>query len=83
MVFPDSYIKSETDNLLADKVSATGAVSINNTLNTLSVSITNTTSRPLGINNTMHNYPYLAATSQTYSNQTVVFASRCLPLSKL
>ena len=32
MVFPDSYTKSETDNSLANEVSATGNVSLNGNL---------------------------------------------------
>ena len=32
MVFPDSYTKSETDNLLANKVSTTGDTAISGNL---------------------------------------------------
>ena len=47
------------------------------------LSITNTTSRPIEVNNTMHNGPYLVAITQNYSNKDLLFALRCLPLNQL
>jgi len=53
------------------------------TLSAQRLSITNTTSRPIEINNTMHNGPHLVAISQNYSNNDLLFALRCLPLNQL
>ena len=77
------YDKAETDYLLANKVSTTGDVSMSGTLNAQRLSITNTTPRPIEINNTMHDGPYLAAISQNYSDNDLSFALRCLPLNQL
>ena len=75
--------KAETDYSLANKVPTTGDATIVGTLNAQRFSITNTTSRPIGINNAMHNGPYLVAISQNYSNNDLLFALRCPPLNQL
>ena len=77
------YNKTENDNLLANKVSTTGDATISGTLNAQRLYITNTTSRPIEINSTMHDGPYLVAISQNYSNNVLSFALRCLPLNEL
>ena len=56
---------------------------INGTLEAQRLCITNSTARPIEINNMMHNGPYLAAISQNHSNNDLLFALRCLPLNKL
>ena len=67
------YNKTDTDYLLANKVSTTGDATISGTLDVQRLSITNTTSRPIEINNTMHNghtlwqYRKIIATTIYYS----------------
>ena len=77
------YTKADTGNLLANKISTTGDATISGALNAQRLGITNTTSRPIEVNNTMHNGPYLVAISQNYSNNDLLFALRCLPLNHL
>ena len=77
------YTKTDTGNLLANKVSTTGDATISGTLNAQRLSISNTTSRPIEINNTMHNGTYLVAISKNSSNNDLFFALRCLPLNQL
>ena len=60
-----------------------GDTAISGNLNAQRLYITNSTARPIEINNTMHSGPYLAAISQSYSKHDVVFALRCLPLNQL
>ena len=60
-----------------------GDTSISGTLEVQRLSITNTTARPIEINNAMHNGPYLVATPQNYSNNDLLFALRCLPLNQI
>ena len=56
---------------------------INGTLGVQGLSVTNTSARPIETNNTMHNGPYLVATSQNYNNNVLLFALRCRPLNQL
>ena len=69
-----------TDRLI---VNQNGDTTISGTLEVQGLSITNTTARPIEINNAMHNGPYLVAISQNHSNNDLLFASRCLPLNQL
>ena len=55
-------------------VNQNGDTTISGTLNSQRLYITNATARPIEINNTMHNGPYLAAISQESSNNDVLFA---------
>ena len=66
-----------------NKVNIHKDTSISGNLEAQRLSITNTTARPIEINNTMHNGTYLVATSQNYSNNDLLFALRCLPLNQL
>ena len=77
------YDKIETGNLLANKVSTTGDASVSGNLEVQRLYITNSTARPIEINNTMNNGPYLAAISQNHSNNDLSSALRCLPLHQL
>ena len=79
----DYYNKIETGNLLANKVSTTGDASVSGNLEVQRLYITNSTARPIEINNTMNNGPYLAAISQNHSNNDLSSALRCLPLHQL
>ena len=56
---------------------------VNGTLGVQRLSITNTSARPIEINNAMHNGPYLVAISQNYNNNYLLFALRCRPLNQL
>ena len=70
----DDYMQlSGSDN----KVNIYKDTTISVTLNAQRLSITNTTSRPIEINNTMHNGSYLVVISQNYSNNGLLFALRC------
>ena len=71
------------DYNLANKVPTTGDATISGTLTVQRLSITNTSARPIEINNTMHNGPYLVAISQNHSSNDLLFALRCLPLNQL
>ena len=72
----DSYMQlSGSDN----KVNIYKDTTINGTLNAQRLSITNTASRPIEVNNTMHNGTYLVAVSQNHSNNDLLFALRCPP----
>ena len=76
----DDYMQlSSSDN----NVNIYKDTSISGTLEAQRLSITNTSSRPTEIKNTMHNGPYLAAISQNHSNNDLLFALRCLPLNQL
>ena len=61
------YTKADTDNFLANKVSTTGDATISGALNAQRLSITNTTSKPIEINNTMHNGSHLVAIPQNHT----------------
>ena len=65
------------------QIKPTGDASISETLEVQRLPITNTTARPIEINNAMHNGPYLVAISQNYSNNNLLFALRCPPLNHL
>ena len=52
---------------------------ISGNLNAQRLYITHSTARPIEINETMHNGPYLAAISQNHSNNYVLFALKCYP----
>ena len=60
-----------------------GDTTISGTLDAQRLYLTNSAARPIEINNTMHNGPYIAAISQNYSNNYSLFALRCLPLNQL
>ena len=82
------YFKINNDDCMQlsasdDKVNMYKRTTISEHLDALGLRITNTISRPLEINNTMHNGPYLVAVSQNYSNNDLLFALRCLPLHQL
>ena len=84
MAFPHSYTESETDNLLSNKISATGYVSISGNVDAPRLSITNTIlKKTLGINNTMPNGPFLVATLHNYDNNILLFALRYRPFNQL
>ena len=81
---PDSsYVTRASDATKKLIVNQTGNTTISGTLDVQRLSITNTTARPIEINNTMHNGPYLVAISQNHSNNDLSFALRCLPLNQL
>ena len=79
----NSYVIRASDATNALTVNQNGNATISGTLNAQRLSITNTTSRPIEINNAMHNGPYLVAISQNCSNNDLLFALRCLPLNQL
>ena len=64
-------------------VQSNGDTTISGTLNAQRLPITNTSARAIETNDTMHNGPYLVATSQNYSNHNLLFALRCRPLNQL
>ena len=76
----EDYIQlSGSDN----KVNIYKGTTINGTLGAQRLPITNTPARPLEINSTMHNGPYLVAISQNYNKNDLLFALRCRPLNQL
>ena len=79
----NSYVRRAPDATNRLIVNQNGNTTINETLEAQKLSITNTTARPIEINNAMHNGPYLMATSQNYSNNNLLFALRCLPVNQL
>ena len=79
----NSYVTRASDATNRSTVNQNGDTTISGTLNAQRLSITNTISRPIEINNTMHNGPYLVEVSQNYSNNDLLFALRCLPFNTL
>ena len=82
------YFKIDNDDDMqlssgGNKVSMYKYTTINGTLEVQRLSITNTSARPIEINNAMHNGPYLVAISQNHNNNDLLFALRCLPLNQL
>ena len=82
------YFKINNDDYMQlpggdNKVNIYKGTTISGTLNAQRLSITSTISRPIEINNAMHNGPYLVATSQNHSNNDLLFALRCRPLNQL
>ena len=63
-----SYVIRATDATNRLIVNQNGDTTISGSLEVQRLSITNTIAKPIEINNTMHNGPYLVATSQNYSN---------------
>ena len=79
----NSYVIRASDATNVLSVDQNGDASISGNFEVQRLYITNSTARPLEINNTMHNGPYLAAVSQNHSNNDFLFALRCLPLNQL
>ena len=72
----DGYIQLPSSD---NKVNSYKDTTIRGNLDVLGLRINNTIGRPMEINNTMHNGPYLVAMLQNYSNNDLLFALRCLP----
>ena len=79
----NSYVTRAPDATNMLIVNQNGDATISGSLEVQRLSITNTTARPIAINNTMHDGPYLVAISQNDSNNDLSFALRCLPLNQL
>ena len=64
----NSYVIRAPDATRVLSVDQNGDTTTSGNLEAQGLSITNTTARPIEINNTMHNGPYLVAMSQNDSN---------------